>query len=89
MPVRFGIAITLLTSLALMTLAQVMPGEPPAEVRVPVSPMPANVNGPTVLACELHVTNLLPKEISLNRIQVFGALIPVRSPLPVMRRRAS
>ena len=73
MKVRFGIAITVLTGLALMTRAQVLAGEPPAEVRVPVSPTPANVNGQTVLAYELHVTNLLPKEISLNRIQVFGA----------------
>src|SRR5215472_17554344 len=73
MLVRFGIAITLLTSLALMTLSQVIPGEAPVEVRVPVSPEPAHVNGHTVLAYELHVTNFLPKEISLNRIQVFGA----------------
>src|SRR5215471_14182521 len=73
MLVRFGIALTLLTSLALMTLAQVIPGEPPAGVRIPVSPGPAHVDGHTVLAYELHVTNLLPKEISLNRIQVFGA----------------
>jgi hypothetical protein len=31
------------------------------------------VNGHTVLAYELHVTNFLSREISLNRIQVFGA----------------
>src|SRR5215472_9219853 len=73
MLVRFGIAITLLTSLALMTLAQVIPGEAPVEVRVPVPPTPAHVNGHTVLAYELFVTNFLPKEISLNRIQVYGA----------------
>jgi hypothetical protein len=73
MLVRFGIAITLLTSLALMTLAQLIPGEPPVEVRIPVSPAPAHVNGRAVLAYELHVTNLLSKEISLNRIQVYGA----------------
>src|SRR5215831_11488634 len=73
MMVRFAIALTLLTSLALMTLAQVIPGEPPAGVRIPVSPLPARVNGHTVLSYELHVTNFLTKEISLNRIQVFGA----------------
>src|SRR5262249_60529136 len=73
MLVKFGIAITLLTSLALVTLAQLVPGEPPVEVRVPVLPAPAHVNGHTVLAYELHVTNFLPKEISLNRIEVFGA----------------
>src|SRR5215472_18266185 len=73
MLVRFGIAITLLTSLALVTLAQLIPGEPPVGVRVQVTPEPAHVNGQTVLAYELYVTNFLPKEISLNRIQVFGA----------------
>src|SRR5262249_11743506 len=73
MLVRFGIAITLLTSLSLMTLAQLIPGEPPADVRIPVSPAPAHVNGRAVLAYELHVRNLFSKEISLNRIQVYGA----------------
>jgi murein DD-endopeptidase MepM/ murein hydrolase activator NlpD len=54
-------------------LAQIIPGEPPAEVRIFSAPSPAIVNHQIVLAYELHVTNLLSKEISLNRIELFGA----------------
>ena len=55
-----------------IALAQIIPGEPPAEVRIPFAPVPAKVNGQTVLAYELHITNFLPREITLNRIEVLG-----------------
>jgi murein DD-endopeptidase len=60
--------------------AQIVPGEPPAEVRIPFAPVPAKVNGQTVLAYELHITNFLPREITLNGIEVLGDG-PVREPI--------
>jgi hypothetical protein len=41
-------------------------------VRIPFAPVPARVNSQTVLVYELYVTNFLPREISLNRIEVFA-----------------
>src|SRR5215468_2165531 len=45
---------------------------PPLEVRIPVPPTPAKANNQTILAYELHVTNFLPSEITLNQVDVFG-----------------
>ena len=44
---------------------------PPVEVRIPIRPTPAKGNGQTILAYELHVTNFLPSEITLNQVDVF------------------
>jgi hypothetical protein len=46
--------------------------ETSVEVRIPSALMPANCNGQTVLAYELLVTNFLPREITLNRVEVYG-----------------
>jgi murein DD-endopeptidase MepM/ murein hydrolase activator NlpD len=46
--------------------------QPPVEVRIPVPPTPAKANNQTILAYELHVTNFLPSEITLNQVDVFG-----------------
>ncbi len=69
---RVGFVICLLACAQPIALAQSIPGEPPVEVRIPVAPAPAHINGRTVLAYELHITNLFPSEISLNRIEVLG-----------------
>jgi hypothetical protein len=45
---------------------------PPVEVRIPVPPTPAKANNQTILTYELHVTNFLPSEITLNQVDVFG-----------------
>jgi murein DD-endopeptidase len=63
-----------------IALTQIISGEPPAEVRIPFAPVPATVNGQTVLAYELHITNFLSREITLNRIEVLGD-DPAREPL--------
>ncbi|HET9132358.1 MAG TPA: hypothetical protein VFO86_15485, partial [Terriglobia bacterium] len=72
MRIRLGIASILIAGLAWITFAQGVPGEAPVEVRIPVIPAPAHVSGHVIFAYELHVTNLLPREISPNRVQVFG-----------------
>jgi hypothetical protein len=69
---RVGYIVSLLAWAQAIAFTQVIPGEPPAEVRIPFAPVAATVNGQTVLAYELHVTNLLPREITLNRIEVLG-----------------
>src|SRR5688572_16196653 len=53
------------------TVAQT-PGNAPAEIRIPVPPTPATLDGRTVLAYELHITNFLPRDLTLNRVEVFG-----------------
>jgi hypothetical protein len=77
---RVGFVISLLTWAQPAALAQIIPGEPPAEVRIPFAPVPARVNGQTVLAYELHITNFLPREIGLDRIEVLGDG-PAREPI--------
>jgi murein DD-endopeptidase len=77
---RLGFVTSLLMLAQPIALAQIIPGEPPAEVRVPFAPVPATVNGQTVLAYELHITNFLPREITLNRIEVLGDN-PFREPI--------
>ena len=67
-----GLAVVALIWVQPMALPQLIPDEPPVEVRVPFAPVPVEINGQTVLAYELHITNLLPREISLNRIDVLG-----------------
>jgi hypothetical protein len=42
--------------------------------------LPAKVDSQMVLAYELHITNFLPREISLNRIEVLGDG-PIREPI--------
>ena len=69
---RMGFVISFLTWAQPIGLSQIIPGEAPVEVRIPFPPVPAKVNSQTVLAYELHVTNLLSREINLNRIEVFG-----------------
>lgn len=69
---RVGFIISVLSWVQAITLAQIVPGEPPVEVRIPFAPVPAEINGQTVLAYELQITNLFSKEISLNRIDVLG-----------------
>ena len=75
-----GAALSLLAWAQPIALAQAVPGEPPTEVRIPFAPVPATINGHIVLAYELHVTNFLPREISLNRIEVLGDG-PIREPI--------
>jgi hypothetical protein len=57
---------------------------PPLEVRIPVPPTPAKANNQTILAYELHITNFLPTEITLNQVDVFGQ-DDVASPLASYR----
>src|SRR5215468_2198157 len=78
--VRVGFVTSLLIGARSIALAQIIPGEPPAEVRIPFAPVPATINGQTVLAYELHITNFLPREITLNRIEVLGDG-PIREPI--------
>ena len=77
MSARIGFVASFLTFIFMTgvqptALAQIIPGEAPVEVRVAVAPAPATVNGQLVVAYELIITNLLPREISLNRIEVLG-----------------
>src|SRR5579871_1219168 len=69
---RVGFFTSLLLCTQGIALAQLIPTEPPVEVRIPFAPVPATVNGQTVLAYELHITNFLSREITLNRIEVLG-----------------
>jgi murein DD-endopeptidase MepM/ murein hydrolase activator NlpD len=57
---------------------------PPVEIRIPVPPTPAKANNQTILAYELHLTNFLPSEITLNQVDVFGQDV-VGSPLASYR----
>lgn len=75
-----GFTLSLLVWTPPIALTQIIPAEAPVEARVPFAPVPATVNSRTVLAYELHITNLLPREISLNRIEVLGDG-PVRRPI--------
>ena len=77
---RVGFVTNLLMWAQLIALAQIIPGEPPIEVRIPFAPVPATINGQTVLAYELHITNFLPREITLNHIEVLGDA-PDRKPI--------
>lgn len=52
--------------------AQEPPPNAPVEVRIPIAPLPVHANGQTILGYELHVTNFQARDITLNRIQVFG-----------------
>ncbi|MBZ5575501.1 MAG: M23 family metallopeptidase [Acidobacteriia bacterium] len=57
--------------LAAVTLSGQAP-EAPVEARIPAPPAPVRCNGETVLVYELHLTNFRPRDITLNRIEVFG-----------------
>ncbi len=52
--------------------AQEPPPNAPVEIRIPLAPIPVNANGQTILGYELHITNFQARDITLNRIQVFG-----------------
>jgi hypothetical protein len=77
---RLGFVISLFMWAQPIALAQIIPGEPPTEVRIPFAPVPAKVNGQTVLVYELHITSFLLREITLNRIEVLGDG-PIREPI--------
>jgi hypothetical protein len=44
----------------------------PVEIRVLLAPTPFKADGQTVLAYEIHVTNLQSRNLTLNRIEVRG-----------------
>jgi hypothetical protein len=48
------------------------PSDAPVEARIPFAPIPAKSNGQTIVAYELHLTNLIARELTLNRIEVFN-----------------
>jgi murein DD-endopeptidase len=75
----FPIFILVIALKAQSTIAQAPPNAP-VEIRNPVAPVAAKVGGRTVLAYELHITNFQSRDVTLNRVQVFGsdaALRPV------------
>jgi murein DD-endopeptidase len=41
------------------------------EARIPFAPIQAKSNGQTIVAYELHLTNLIDEQLTLNRIEVF------------------
>jgi len=69
---RLGFVIGFLVCAQPFTRAQILPGEPPVELQIPFAPAPAKVSGQNVLAYELHITNFLPREITLNRVEVLA-----------------
>src|SRR6185295_6694120 len=43
----------------------------PVEARIPFAPIQAKSNGQTIVAYELHLTNLIDEKLTLNKIEVF------------------
>jgi len=70
---RLGLIFCLATSLLILTTFAQEPGNAPVEIRIPIAPTPVRGNGKTLLAYEFHLTNFLPREVTLNRIEVFGS----------------
>src|SRR5215467_1816104 len=61
----------ILTSAGVASTSAQAPPDAPVEIRIPFAPIPAKSNGQTIVAYELHLTNLIARELTLNRIDVF------------------
>src|SRR5215467_2406599 len=61
----------ILTSAGVASTSAQAPPDAPVEIRIPFAPIPAKSNGRTILAYELHLTNLIARELTLDRIEVF------------------
>jgi len=61
----------ILTSAGVASTSAQAPPDAPVEIRIPFAPIPAKSNGRTILAYELHLTNLIARELTLDRIDVF------------------
>src|SRR5215471_11817167 len=68
---RIVFLLAILASAGVASTSAQAPSDAPVEVRIPFAPIPAKSNGQTILAYELHLTNLIARELKLNRIEVF------------------
>jgi murein DD-endopeptidase MepM/ murein hydrolase activator NlpD len=69
---RIVVLLAILTSAGVASISGQAPSDAPVEARIPFAPIPAKSNGQTIVAYELHLTNLGARELTLNRIEVFN-----------------
>jgi len=62
---------TILTSAGVASISGQARFDAPVETRIPFAPTQAKNNGQTIVAYELHLTNLISEALTLNRIEVF------------------
>jgi hypothetical protein len=68
---RIVLLIAILTSAGVASISGQARFDAPVEARIPFAPLQAKSNGQTIVAYELHLTNLIDEELTLNRIEVF------------------
>ena len=68
---KIVLLLAILSSAGVASISGRVPSDAPVEARIPFAPIPAKINGQTIIAYELHLTNLIARELTLNRIEVF------------------
>ena len=68
---RIVLLLAILTGAGVASTSGQAPSDAPVEARIPFAPIPAKSNGQTIVAYELHLTNLVAEELTLSRIEVF------------------
>ena len=68
---RIVFLLAILASAGVSSTSAQAPSDAPVEAKIPFALIPARSNGQTILAYELHLTNLIARELTLNRIEVF------------------
>jgi hypothetical protein len=68
---RFVLLLAVLASAGVASIVGQGRFDAPVEARIPFAPVQAKSHGQTIVAYELHLTNLINEELKLNRLDVF------------------